>query len=75
MSKTFKFIIILFTIYEIKRSNTIDNCGDYALYYLNSYGGWNGYLIKEKINKTKKEITHNIEIILRPILKVLSLVL
>lgn len=26
-------------------------CGDYALYYLNSYGGWDSFLIEGKVRK------------------------
>lgn len=29
------------------------NCGDYALYYLNSFGGWDSYLVENKVNKSK----------------------
>lgn len=27
-------------------------CGDYALYYLNRYGGWDSFLIESKVKKT-----------------------
>lgn len=27
-------------------------CGDYALYYLNSHGGWDSFLIEGKVQKT-----------------------
>lgn len=35
-------------------TNTINNdCGDYALYYLNSFGGWDSLLLNNKVNKSK----------------------
>ncbi len=41
----------------IKRA-TANDCGDWALYYLNRKGGWDTYLIKGKVRKTS-EFTQN----------------
>lgn len=34
-------------------TNVMNVCNDYALYYLNSYGGWNSYLIEGEVDKVK----------------------
>ena len=40
-----KRVMIDSTIYDVKY------CGDYALYYLNAYGGWDAFLIEGKVEK------------------------
>lgn len=38
---------------NITNENKINSCGDYAVYYLNSYGGWDTLLFNNKVNKSK----------------------
>ena len=38
---------------------TIESCGDYALYYSNSYGGWDSYLIEGKVVEGENIETFN----------------
>lgn len=38
---------------NITNENKINSCGDYAVYYLNSYGGWDTLLLNNKVNKSK----------------------
>lgn len=40
-----KRVVIGTTVYDVKY------CGDYALYYLNAFGGWDAFLIEGKTEK------------------------
>lgn len=46
----------------INKSNSalysIPSCGDYALYYLNKFGGWDSFLIEGNVSKSKT-VTHH----------------
>lgn len=37
----------------------IKYCGDYVLYYLNAYGGWDSFLIEGKTTRTDTQTTHD----------------
>ena len=37
----------------------INYCGDYCLYYLNAYGGWDSFLIEGKVIKTDGSTFHD----------------
>lgn len=37
----------------------IQYCGDYCLYYLNAYGGWDAFLIEGKVTKTDGNKFHD----------------